>query len=172
MRWLLVGMIALNLLQALYIVKQTDTPAPPYLASEQVQVPEAQALQSAPILDATASHSDHTTAHTDVALLSTKVLQISRSLLNNYIQSSEAQNSVRFSLWSNGGFLANYVRPNSLAASLGLIKGDVIKSINNTQLNSLLHALSVYQDLDELQFLELKILRQGKLFSYFYKLID
>ncbi|MEH6347400.1 MAG: PDZ domain-containing protein [Bermanella sp.] len=170
MRWLLVGMIALNLLQALYIVNtgfnQTDTP-PSYLASDQ-----AQTLQGALILEATASHSDHTTVHPGIAQLSTKVLQVSRSLLDNYIQSSEAQNSVRFSLWPGGGFLASYVRPNSLAARLGLIKGDVIKSINNTQLNSLLHALSVYQDLDELQFLELQIQRQGKIFSYFYKLID
>jgi len=181
MRWLLGALITLNLFQAFYIVNtglnQTGTheqPLPDKVSDQMPeQAPEAAAkLHSAPALDTSPTHSDHATAHPDIALLSTRVIQVSRSLLNNYIQSSEAQNSVRFSLWSNGGFIANYVRPSSLVARLGLIKGDIIKSINNTELNSLLHALSVFQDLDELNFLELQIERQGKIFSYFYKLGD
>ena len=177
MRWLLGVLITLNLLQAFYIVNtslnQTGTHHHPLSEQEHDQVSEpAVELHDSLTLDTSTNHHDHTTVHPDIALLSTRVMQVSRSLLDNYIQSSEAQNSVRFSLWSNGGFLANYVRPSSLAARLGLIKGDIIKSINHTKLNSLLHALSVYQDLDELNFLELQIERQGKVLSYFYKLTD
>ena len=35
-------------------------------------------------------------------------------------------------------------RPRSLVERLGLKEGDIVKSANNSELNSVLHALSVY----------------------------
>ena len=107
---------------------------------------------------------------TDIWAAPINGVTIDRGLLSGQISDLQGRFNVNWLANTQDlGAEAGFTR---LVARLGLIKGDIIKSINNTELNSLLHALSVYQDLDELNFLELQIERQGKIFSYFYKLGD
>ena len=168
MRGLLIGLFALNLLQAGYIfstqqstnlIKETK---PPAAASASLSNTTKQSLETNQVNPQAIG----------VSVLSKEIRLVSRKMVNDLVESGKALNTVRFSLWPKGGFLATYVKQTSVIARLGLMKGDVVKSINNTQMSSVLHALSIYQDLEELHFLELGIERQGKAISYFYKLID
>ena len=177
MRWLLIGLLVLNVLQGIYIFSYEDTnnlntkvaaPNPEHLSStHNTAATPHKTLQALDDAQAPPSHKSN-----GIAVVSQEVRVVSRALVNKLVESGKGLNTVRFALWPKGGFLATYVKQASMVAQLGLIKGDVVKSINNTQMSSVLHALSIYQDLEELHFLELGIERKGKAISYFYKLID
>ena len=179
------ALIALNLLQAIYILSYQDTAQPTSHLSDSSRDANNSTLDVAPhsstsVIEATpdikielaGTDTPDLKESSGIAVLAREVRLVSRSLVNDLVESGKGLNSVRFALWPKGGFLATYVKQASLIAHLGLMKGDVIKSINNTQMSSVLHALSVYQDLDDMHFLELSLERQGKPISYFYKIID
>jgi len=170
MRWLLLGLLTLNVLQAIYILSYEDGSGLPANIE-----PIAIQATSAPLnaIKASTNTAPNAYKQTDgLRVLAQEVTLVRRSLVNDLVESGKGLNSVRFALWPKGGFLATYVKQASLVAHLGLMKGDIVKSINNTQMSSVLHALSIYQDLEDLHMLELGIERKGKAISYFYKLID
>lgn len=182
MRWVVMGLLALNVLQGIYIfsyggndhgvISQKIMNSAPISLTATTKTNNTDLAISGP---STPHHdSQALTNHdsTGIAVVSQEVRVVSRSLVNKLVESGKGLNTVRFALWPKGGFLATYVKQASMISHLGLMKGDVVKSINDTQMSSVLHALSIYQDLEELQFLELGIERQGKAISYFYKLID
>jgi type II secretory pathway component PulC len=154
MRWLLIGLFTLNLLQAIYIFLSKPVSSP----SDVIEAPS--------LSNSTANQPS------GVAVLAHEVRLVSRSLVNELVESGKGINTVRFAMWPKGGFMATYVKQASIISQLGLMKGDIVKSINKTQMLSVLHALSVYQNLEDLHLLELGIERQGQAMSYFYKLVD
>lgn len=167
MRWLLIGLFTLNLLQAIYIFLSKPVSSPS-------DVIEAPSLSNSTANQPSGVHASSSPHHTPsgIAVLAHEVRLVSRSLVNELVESGKGINTVRFAMWPKGGFMATYVKQASIISQLGLMKGDIVKSINKTQMLSVLHALSVYQNLEDLHFLELGIERQGQAMSYFYKLVD
>ena len=60
------------------------------------------------------------------------------------------------------GFKVMKIRKNSKIAALGLKKGDLITAVNNTKLKSYQDAFKIYGDIDELDFIQLVIIRNNK----------
>jgi len=60
------------------------------------------------------------------------------------------------------GFKVMKIRKNSKMASLGLKKGDLITAVNNTKLKSYQDAFKIYGDIDELDFIQLVIIRNNE----------
>jgi len=151
MRWALWGLITLNALQAGYIVS-LDT------------------LLPVPVVPA---HNEAVTqALPDIHPINNQVLSVRRDVFRDFLESGQALQSVRFTPWPQGGFLAKRIKPESLVARLGLQEGDIVKAVNNTELNSVLHALSVYQDLQTLHFLALRLERANQPKWLLYRLVD
>lgn len=62
----------------------------------------------------------------------------------------------------NGGFRAAFVRSNSIFYKLGLRSGDVIKSVNNIQLDSFDKALLMYTQMKNANHITVSVNRRGK----------
>ena len=152
MRWALWGLIALNALQAGYIVSQNK-----HLVVPQISGATKPAITSSP---------------SDIQPIAGQILSVRRDVFSDFMESGQALRSVQFSPWPQGGFLAKRIKPESLVARLGLQEGDIVKAVNNTELNSVLHALSVYQDLQTLHFLALRLERANQPKWLLYRLVD
>ena len=152
MRWALWGLLALNVLQAGYMVSRDSTMDFP-VVSASIET----AIKPTP---------------SDIQPIAGQILSVRRGVFSDFMESGQALRSVQFSPWPQGGFLARRIKPESLVARLGLEEGDIVKSVNNTELNSVLHALSVYQDLQTLHFLALRLERANQPKWLFYKLVD
>lgn len=106
----------------------------------------------------------------DISIVSENVLSVHRSLFSKFLESKEEIRSIKFAVSSKGGFQATKVKQDSLFSNLGLETGDIIKSINNKELNSISDLVSVYSQLDNLNQIELNLERQGQLVYYYYEL--
>jgi general secretion pathway protein C len=62
----------------------------------------------------------------------------------------------------NGGFLVKQMQPGSLYEKLGLQPGDVIKTINGQPLNSMEDAIRLYQQMPNVNAVQMEIMRGGK----------
>lgn len=94
-------------------------------------------------------------------------IEVKRNFFNTYVNDMDkiwnniAINEER----KNGqiiGFRIDYVKPKSAFESLGLVKGDIIKSVNEYQLNSYNDAFKLFGKINELKTLNIKIKRGNK----------
>lgn len=63
---------------------------------------------------------------------------------------------------NNGGFVVRQMQPGSLYQKLGLRTGDVIKSINGQPLNTADDAMRLYQQVANINSVQIEVLRGGK----------
>lgn len=61
-----------------------------------------------------------------------------------------------------GGFRVRRIKKGSLYTKLGLKRGDVIKSVNGVELNSVQDAMNQYQQLGNLSQVQIEVVRTGK----------
>jgi len=92
---------------------------------------------------------------------------ISRSLLTSYTQDiDKIWKDIGIAQYKqNGklkGFKVNYVKKGSDFEKLGLQRGDILKSINAEELNSLSTAINFFKDINNIENLTLTVERNGK----------
>lgn len=102
-------------------------------------------------------------------------IAVNRDYLNSYINNVDK-------IWNNiaiteakqdgniVGFKIENINVNSAFAKLGLQKGDVIKSINNNQLNSYADAFRVYNNINDTKFLNMEIIRNNETMELNYEI--
>ncbi len=108
----------------------------------------------------------------DISVISDNVLSVRRQVFNEILESREILSSMNFAISSKGGFQATMIEEDSLFSSLGLETGDIIKTINSRDLNSLSDVISMYRQLNVTESLEMRLERQGQEVFYFYQLVD
>ena len=107
-----------------------------------------------------------------IRAVSDNVLSVNRDIINDVLSTQHELKSISLAVSSKGGFQATMVKEDSLFSSLGLETGDIIKSINNRELNSISDFVSMYGDINNMDALELRFERQGQEVFYFYNLED
>jgi hypothetical protein len=110
--------------------------------------------------------------HSDISVISDNVLSVRRQVFNEILESREILSSMNFAISSKGGFQATKIEEDSLFSSLGLETGDIIKTINSRDLNSVSDVISMYRQLNVTESLEMRLERQGQEVFYFYQLVD
>ncbi len=110
--------------------------------------------------------------HSDISVISDNVLSVRRQVFDGILESREILSSMNFAISSKGGFQATKIEEDSLFASLGIETGDVIKTINGRDLNSVSDVVSMYRQLNVTESLEMRFERQGQEVFYFYQLVD
>lgn len=110
--------------------------------------------------------------HSDISVISDNVLSVRRQVFNEILESREILSSINLAISSKGGFQATRVEEDSLFSSLGLETGDIIKTINSRDLNSVSDAVSMFRQLNVTESLEMRLERQGQEVFYFYQLVD
>jgi len=108
----------------------------------------------------------------DIRLVAANVFEVRRSLFGDFIKSRKEIKSIAFAVSSKGGFQATQVEKEGLFASLGLETGDIIKSINHQDLNSISDVVEVYQQASKYESIELNLERQGQKIYYYYNMYD
>jgi general secretion pathway protein C len=94
-------------------------------------------------------------------------MSIKRAYLNSYINNSnKIWKSITIKENKNNsnqidGFKVTSIRKNSVFVSLGLKKGDIIKMVNNIELKSYSDAYKIYQKINSIKNLNMKILREN-----------
>ncbi|RXJ86839.1 hypothetical protein [Arcobacter sp. CECT 8985] len=68
------------------------------------------------------------------------------------------------------GFLITKINNNSIFSQLGLKEGDILKAVNNNNLKSYNDAFKIYNNIKNLQYLKLKILRKNKKMELEYEI--
>lgn len=68
------------------------------------------------------------------------------------------------------GFKVNKLKKGSLFEEIGLKRGDVIVSVNNQELKSNKDAFSIYNKIDDLNFLQIEVLRNGNTEEIMYEI--
>jgi len=68
------------------------------------------------------------------------------------------------------GFKIDKISSNSVFKSLGLKKGDIIKSVNNITLKSYADAFELYKTIETMDFVHIEILRNNKLVELDYEI--
>lgn len=103
------------------------------------------------------------------------VIKVSRNYLNTYVNDVEK-------VWRDvaikeikkdnkiDGFKVFRVARGSAFDKLGLRRGDVIKSINNTVLTSYADAFKVYNEINKTQYLNIEILRNNEIMELNYEI--
>ena len=112
------------------------------------------------------------TYDSDISVIADNVLAVRRQVFDGVLNSRDAISATRFAVSSKGGFQATMVEDDSLLFSLGLETGDILKSINGRDLNSVSDLVSIYRELQATESLELRFERQGQEVFYFYQLFD
>ncbi len=105
-----------------------------------------------------------------VARVSKYQYTISRELLAEQLDSPEFINSARISPEPEGGFLVERLVEASFLEDVGVRVGDVIQDINGQTVNSLDDFVSIYQDLDNVREVQVKLLRDGQVQYIFYEI--
>lgn len=100
---------------------------------------------------------------------------VNRDYLNSYINNvDKIWNNIAINeAKENGvivGFKVDNINVNSAFAKLGLQKGDIIKSINNNQLNSYADAFRVYNNIGDTKFLNMEIIRNNETVELNYEI--
>ncbi len=102
-------------------------------------------------------------------------VRVKRDYLNTYVQDiDKVWNNIAISeIRKNGkidGFKVLNVNKNSVFNKLGLKKGDVIKSVNNSVLGSYADAFRVYNNISNIKYLNIEILRNNEVMELNYEI--
>ncbi len=102
-------------------------------------------------------------------------VRVKRSYLNSYVQDIDKvwKNISIQEIRTNGkidGFKVLNVNKNSVFTKLGLKKGDIIKSVNNNVLGSYSDAFRVYNNISNIQYLNIEILRNNEIMELNYEI--
>ncbi len=102
-------------------------------------------------------------------------VKVKRSYLNTYVQDiDKVWNNIAISeIRKNGkidGFKVLRVNQDSVFKKLGLKKGDVIKSVNNSVLSSYSDAFRVYNNINNIKYLNIEILRNNEVMELNYEI--
>jgi general secretion pathway protein C len=95
-------------------------------------------------------------------------LSIKRAYLNSYINNSDkiwksiSVKENKNSLNQIDGFKVTRIKKNSVFNSLGLKKGDIIKTVNNIKLKSYNDAFKIYKKINNIKDLNMKIIRDNE----------
>lgn len=99
---------------------------------------------------------------------------VSRDYLNSYITNlDKIWNNITISEVKNedriDGFKIDKVNKDSAFSKLGLKEGDVIKTVNNIQMNSHAEALKVFSEMNNIKNLNIQVLRNNELVEMNYE---
>lgn len=102
-------------------------------------------------------------------------VKVSRKLMNEYVSNLDKvwKNIAIKEIKENGrinGFKVLRMNKNSVFGKLGLQKDDILKSINNIKLKSYNDAFKIYNKINKIDFLNIKILRNGNEMELNYEL--
>lgn len=102
-------------------------------------------------------------------------VRIKRNYLNSYVNNiDKVWNNIAISDVRKGnsieGFRIDRVNLNSVFGKLGLIKGDIIKSINGTKMDSYAQAFKVYKQINNIGYLSIEVLRNNKIVELNYEI--
>lgn len=100
---------------------------------------------------------------------------INRNYLNSYVTNIDnIWNNITINEIKNGQFIDGFkiekIKKKSVFEKLGLKENDVIKSVNNSELNSYAKAFEVFNDLANIRYLNIEILRNNELVELNYEI--
>lgn len=100
---------------------------------------------------------------------------VSRDYLNSYVTNMDKiWNNIAINEIKNGdridGFKIEKINKDSVFGKLGLKEGDIIKSVNNNVLASYADAFRVYNDIGNIKYLNIEILRNNELMELSYEI--
>ncbi|MBE0598734.1 MAG: general secretion pathway protein GspC, partial [Desulfuromonadales bacterium] len=67
------------------------------------------------------------------------------------------------------GFVVRMIQPRSLLANLGIQRGDILKQVNEVELNSPEKALQIFQQLREAKTISIGLTRNGNNLNFQYE---
>lgn len=107
--------------------------------------------------------------------VTSNLVKIKRNYLNNYISDFEKiwEDIQIKDVRKDGkiiGFKVFSIKEGSVFMKLGLEKGDIIKSVNNTKLKSYNEAFKIYKRINSLDFLQIEVLRDGQIVELSYEI--
>ena len=99
---------------------------------------------------------------------------INRDYLNSYITNlDKIWDNIAINEIKNGdkidGFKIEKINKDSVFSKLGLKEGDIIKSINNSNLSSNTEALKVFSEINNVKYLNIQILRNNEIVEMNYE---
>ncbi|XPV67452.1 MAG: hypothetical protein ACNI25_09000 [Halarcobacter sp.] len=102
-------------------------------------------------------------------------IKVKRDYLNSYVNDiDKVWNNIAITDVRVGnkieGFKVDRVNLNSVFGKLGLVKGDVIKSINGTKMNSYADAFKVYNQINNIDYLSIEVLRNNEIVELNYEI--
>lgn len=102
-------------------------------------------------------------------------IKVKRDYLNSYVNDIEkVWNNIAISdIRKNGkidGFKINSVNKDSVFGKLGLRKNDIIKSINNQVITSYADAFKIYNEINNLDYLNIEVLRNNEIVELNYEI--
>ena len=100
---------------------------------------------------------------------------VNRDYLNTYITNVEkVWSNIAISEIKNGevinGFKIDRINKDSVFAKLGLKEGDIIKSVNNSVLNSYAEAFKIYNNIGNTNYINMEILRNNEVMELNYEI--
>ncbi len=100
---------------------------------------------------------------------------VNREYLNSYLTNMEKiWNNISIKEIQNGnkidGFKIQSINKDSAFAKLGLKEGDIIKSVNNSVLESYADAFKVYNNMENTKYLNMEILRNNEIVELNYEI--
>lgn len=100
---------------------------------------------------------------------------INRDYLNSYISNvDKVWNNIAISEIKNGeainGFKIDKVNKDSVFWKIGLKEGDIIKAVNNNIVNSYAEAFKIYNDINNINSINISILRNNKVMEMNYEI--
>lgn len=95
---------------------------------------------------------------------------VERDFVNSQLRSADFLSQARLMPHPEGGFMAVEIQPGSVYEKLGLQVGDVIRGVNGQAMNTLEDAMKAYQQLNDLDHVELEFVRAGKIQYLYYML--
>lgn len=103
------------------------------------------------------------------------LVQVNRDYLNSYVNNiDKIWNNIAINEVREGnkitGFRVDNINKDSAFATIGLKKGDIIKTINNNALNSYAAAFKAYNNINETQYLNIEILRNNQIMELNYEI--
>ncbi len=102
-------------------------------------------------------------------------IKVQRNYLNTYVKDiNKVWNNIAISELKKEnqveGFKIDNVNKDSVFAKLGLQKGDVIKAINGKEIKSYADAFKVYNEINNIDFLRIDILRNNEIVELSYEI--
>lgn len=100
---------------------------------------------------------------------------VNRAYLNSYVTNMDKiWNNIAINEIMNGdkidGFKIEKINKDSVFGKLGLKEGDIIKSVNNNVLSSYGDAFRVYNDIGNIKYLSIEVLRNNELVELSYEI--